>query len=491
VEIRRDLIWTKKDLRKAKWLRPYLDIPDNASAPLAMTPPHPDAVGSYGAEAIEWIETNLQITLRWWQRLATVRQLEHDKDGRLVWRTILESCPRRSGKSVRLRSMALWRLDHADLFGERQLAIHTGKDVQIVREIHQQAWTWAMERDGWNVRRGAGFEEVYLQDGRWLVRSMDAVYGYDVTLGMVDEAWAVPPGVFEEGMEPATMERVSPQLLLTSTAHRRATSLMRKRVSQALEAEDGETLLMLWAAPPGADPADPATWKAASPHWSEDRARTIKAKYTKALLGEAEAEADDPDPMQGFLAQYLNQWRLTAGKVARGNPLVTEEAWDDLAVPVPDRKPDAAAIESWYADGVSLALAWRTPDGVIVSASDHQDLAGAAEAVTATGYRRSVLVGKTLADDPALKGLRVKPMQARTGVVVKDLDRLLSDGVLWHDDSAHLAEQILAIRTVPSADGSTVSSKGRADAVKAAGWAAAAARTRTVGSTKILLPTSA
>src|SRR6185369_12082778 len=113
--------------------------------------------------------------LRWWQRYAIWRQLEHDEEGLLLWKTVLETTPRRSGKSVRLRAMALWRIAHPEVFGdEDQIVLHTGRDVAVVREIHRKAWRWATVRadDGWRVSRGVGQEEV-IHDAvhRWLVRS--------------------------------------------------------------------------------------------------------------------------------------------------------------------------------------------------------------------------------------------------------------------------------------------------------------------------------
>ena len=39
-----DAIWNN-----APWLRQFLDVPDNATWPRLMSPPHPDAIGSYGA----------------------------------------------------------------------------------------------------------------------------------------------------------------------------------------------------------------------------------------------------------------------------------------------------------------------------------------------------------------------------------------------------------------------------------------------------------
>ena len=52
-----------------------LEVPENATWPRFMTAPHPDAVGSYGAECVAWLITEGGITPRWWQDLVLVRQL--------------------------------------------------------------------------------------------------------------------------------------------------------------------------------------------------------------------------------------------------------------------------------------------------------------------------------------------------------------------------------------------------------------------------------
>ncbi|MEV6287407.1 HNH endonuclease [Kribbella sp. NPDC051770] len=482
------LKWDNPAQHEPEWMRGAINVPDDASPPLAMTPPHPRAVGSYGLEAINWVREETGVELRWWQKLAFMRQLEHDEDGELVWKIILESGPRRVGKSVRLRAGALWPIDQEELFGEPQLAIHTGMNVAIVREIHQKAWTWATMRDGWRVTRGAGQQEVIKGDNRWLVRAADAVYGYDVCLGMVDEAWGVKPESFTEGLEPATLERISPQLLLTSTAHRLASGLMPNKLSAALNVEDGETLVLLWGAPPGSDVGDPAIWRAASPHWSPGRAKMVEAKYLAALAGVVDPDAEDSDPMAGFIAQYLNMWTLKVTKQEKGNTVVTEAAWETLASPLPPTAPQAAAIESWYQSGVSLALAWPVPGGgVVVSVTDHADLSEAALALKTARFRRVATVGASLLDDPALKGVRTKKGQVRTVAAVQDLERLIADGTLRHDGGAHLGGQVLAARTLPSADGLRMASTERADAIKAAVWAIADCRKTPVGRPRIIV----
>ena len=93
----------------------------------------------YGAEALEWLEREAGIDLRWFQRLTLTRQLEHDADGLLVWLIVLLTTSRQVGKSVLLRGGATWRLHQADLFGEEQTIMHTGKDLPVCKEVQRLA----------------------------------------------------------------------------------------------------------------------------------------------------------------------------------------------------------------------------------------------------------------------------------------------------------------------------------------------------------------
>jgi hypothetical protein len=352
-DVRAALLWDAHRADPPHWLAPFLRVPRDAAPPLLMTPPHPEATGSHGRAAVKWVQAELGISLRWWQRLAVVRQLECRSDGSLCWPDVIESASRRVGKSVRLRAMALWRLAQGPgLFGEPQLAVHIGKDLAIVREIQRGGWHWA-EAAGWRVIKAIGRESIENGEHRWLARGQESVYGYDITLGMVDEGWSVDPPAVSEGMEPAVMERVSPQIVLTSTAHRKATSLMRSRITDALASDS--TLLLLWGVPDGSDVSDPRVWRAASAHWSGARSRLMQVKYEKALRGEADFELDDPDPMAGFESQYLNRWQLRPG-AAGAFP-----GWDDLATERTPPAPEALGVAAdargvWfslgaYADG--------------------------------------------------------------------------------------------------------------------------------------------
>jgi hypothetical protein len=101
-------------------------------------------------------------------------------------------------------------------------------------------------------------------------------------------------------------------------------------------------------------------------------------------------------------------------------------------------------------------------------------------AVDLSGFRRPVLAGASLCTDPAWKaaGVRTEPQKGTVRAAVEDLGRLLTDGVLAHDGGAELAEQVLALRVSPGVDGPRLRSTAPADGVKAAVWAALAARGR-------------
>lgn len=344
------------------WARHLLDVPEDSARPLAMSGPHPRAVGSYGRDALAWAKKELRFTPRWWQELAIVRQLEHDAFGQLVWRDVIESGPRRIGKSVRLRVVAVWRTAHADLFGEPQLSMLVSKDLMIGKEIHAKSWAWA-EKHGWTVQRRAGGQEIRVAEDedsdRWLLRAPDGAYGYDVSYGQVDEAWDIKPDVITDGIEPALLERLSPQLHLTSTAHVKASSLMRGRLMNALNGVSEDTLLLFWGAPPDADTDDPQTWRLASPHWSPDRARLVLEKWRAAKEGGT--ELDDPDPLRGWAAQYLNVWPflLTAG----GSKVLPK--WGDLSAPVRVGVPSGLGVAT-DPDGT-----WLSFGGVISGQKPH------------------------------------------------------------------------------------------------------------------------
>jgi len=285
-----------------------------------------------------------------------------------VWREVIDSGPRRIGKSTRLRVVALWRIANAHRIGEKQLVMLVSKDLAVGKEIHRGAWQWA-ERKDWKVIRLNGGQEVEAPDeSRWLLRADTAVYGYDVGYGQVDESWDVDPTSITDGIEPALLERLWAQLHLTSTAHVRATSLMRRRLLAALRNADPDVLLLLWGAHPDADMSDEAVWRAASPHWTQDRRDLMARKYAAALAGQDEPEFDDPDPVRGWAAQYLNMWPLLGAKPEEMLP-EWENCADDAVTPVVGAIGAAVSFDRRFA---SIGAAGVDGERLVVGAVDRR-----------------------------------------------------------------------------------------------------------------------
>ncbi len=440
-----------------------------------MSYPHPRAVGSLGAEAEEWLADIINLRLRYWQRLAMRRQLEVDADGNLVWRTVIESTPRRSGKSTLIRALAMWRLHQADRFGEEQLILLTGKDLPIVREIIRRGWPWA-HINGFNTRKANGQEEIENPDGsRWVVRGRDSVFGYDVGFGVVDEAWAVDVSVVDDGLEPALLERMQPQLMLTSTAHRKATPLMRVRREAAMDqlASPTETLLLHWGAAEDANIQDRRAWREASAHWTADREVWMESSLKRMLAGEGTLGEGETDPAEAFKAQLLNIWPPKAVKEdAHWMPsdVLSRCGVRDQGALTP--RPGAVAAIEVSVDGSSWSAA--VCDGEVATVKVGGTLAECVAWAVAMGP------SEVLAHQAVIHQLPVVPSELKpvtTGEATAAVGVLAaavrSRSVRW-DNHELLAIQFANIVVVPSPGGPRFGdrvSRGPINAAKAVSWA--------------------
>jgi len=469
------------------WLDELRDMPADAVWPRLMTVPHPRATGSLGAEFCAWAEAREHRPLRWWQQLVATRLLEVDRDGRLVWETATMSTARQVGKSWLLRELCLWRMHQRERFGEPQDVLHTGKDMAVCLEVQRPARVWAKGRkNDYRVREANGQVEIeLLEDGsRWLLRAKEAVYGYSVALAVVDEAWKVRAGSVDEGLTPTMAEREQPQLVLVSTAHRKATRLMleaRQVALNALEAPDSD-LLIEWSAPEGAEMDDAAAWQQASPHWTTRRRRLVGKALERARAGEIE-DPDEPDPEQSFRAQWLNQWpRKLAEPSGATEPLFADGVWAELAMPVTAASPLYVALEDDYGLGAAVAACRRTDDGRLEVdgwlKGDWDSAIADLEQLAAATPVRVLLVGASLLDrlPQGWRG-RAKPCgssETRTGLAL--LRDLAMTGRLVHDETTFQLDQALAQAVVrESPTGLFLMAKGPTHLIRALVWALGAA----------------
>jgi hypothetical protein len=452
-----------------------------------MTVPHPTAVDSLGPAFVKFAAAREGRSLRWWQRLVATRLLEVDGTGRLVWETLLLTMARQLGKSWLLRELLLWRLHQGDRFGEPQDVLHTGKDLQVCKEVLRPALYWAEERPGYKVGRANGeqFIERLEDHGRWMLRAKGSTYGYSVSVAAVDEAWKVKPEIVDEGVVPTMVEREQPQLWLVSTAHREATALMlsrRKVALDNLEVGDGD-LLIEWSAPRAAELDDVMGWRAASPHWTAQRERLVGKQLEAVRAGEAELVEDEADPVEAFRAQWLNQWPTRSVPTGSGEPLLPPGLWAFLAEPgVQSRGPLFVAVEDDFGNGAAVAAAAVLDDGRIEvdgwPCEDWDTAVLEARRLGALRQVRQLLVGASLlprmGPDTAPTPTPATAAETRLGLPL--LRDLAASGMIVHDSTTGELDQAVTAAYVKELSSGLSLERGPGyPLVKALVWAVSAA----------------
>jgi hypothetical protein len=438
------------------WPSDLIEPPTNARLPRIETPHHPDAVGTYGTTLVEWVAREMGVTLRWWQRYAACRLLEHDADGRLCWPEAGVSTARQNGKSILLRSLAAWRVHQAPMIGEVQTVLHVSNNLGVVNEVAMPALVWAQGR-GYHVRRTNGEVEMRLPDGsRWVPRSSRSAYGLSVGLAVVDECWDLPPLVVDSMVTPTLLERSHPQMVLFSTAHPNATSLF---PNFRVAGSPGEGRLVLeWSAPKDADRLDPETWRLASPEWSEQRAR-IMARQAARIA---------PDD---FAAQFLNIW-----------PEVVRDAADPAPFPNWSALPEVGSSEPPFGAVVALDEHFDASAAMVVAlhagqvwAREVPDVASAVE-LARSWTDAEVLVGFSLRHVVAAMGLRhAIPFGAKeTALGVPLLVEAVRQGRVAQEHSEVMSRQAAGARVKVSDSGvmslSVKGSSGNVTGLKLAAW---------------------
>lgn len=475
------------------WLDDLRDVPDDATWPRLMTVPHRDAVGSLGPELEAWVTARTGRVLRWFQRLIVRRLLEVDSSGRLVWDTALLTLARQVGKSWLLREVIAWRLHRGAQFGEPQTIVLVSMMKAQARDVFdpELAWVKSIGPEVYDWREVNSEEAItYLADGsRWVLASKGTArtggsYGRSTALGVVDEGWAVRAFTVDEALEPSLVEVQQSQLVLVSTAHRMATSMMLDRRAQALASLGDSTagdLIVEWSAPRDVELEDRAAWRLASPHWSTKRERAIAKAVQRALAGLASDDASEPDPIEAVRAQWLNIWpaRLAVGK---GEPLVDLDVWARLNMPADDSRGQLwLAVEDNYGEGAAVASVaavagggyevdgWLCDDRAAALASAH-------ELVAEWPSSSTLLLAPSLRSS---SGRPVAPsIETRFGLSL--LRSHVKLGLVHHDDTPELDAQLAEARVRPMPGGGLSLVAGtRSDLVRALVWALRAAEVAT------------
>jgi hypothetical protein len=322
------------------------------------SPERPTLGGRVG-EIAAMLKTPL---MPWQQHVADVA-LEVDPDtSRLAYREIRLTVPRQSGKTTLMLAVMVHR---ALGFGQRQRITYTAQTRLKARQKWEDEHVVTLEasplRSLFTIRRQIGQEAIRWRNGSLHgleAPSDDAAHGDVLDLGAIDEAFAQEDDRVEQGMKPAMITRVSPQLWIFSTAGTHKSVYLREKVeSGRLAAEagiDSGVAYFEWSAPADADPGDPATWYGCMPALGRTaREEAVRADYQSMKLPE-------------FRRAYLNQWPDEAPDEWI---VVGRDAWMALHDPRSEIAPGspvafAADITPDRAFG-AIAAAGRRADGLL------------------------------------------------------------------------------------------------------------------------------
>lgn len=258
-----------------------------------------------------------------WQRHVFDIGLELDDQGRLVYRQVVITLPRQSGKSIVLLTAIIHRLS---FMAERlypvlqemrrpdliQQAFYSAQTGTAARTKLKEEWTPIIFRSPLHrlvtqFRKGMGTELLRFgpADGicgtlALLSMSESSGHGNITDLGMIDEAWIDTDDRREQALLPGMNTRPSPQLWLVSTAGTETSTYLRRKVDTGrLQVEQGtneSVAYFEWSAPDDVDPDDEDVWRACMP--ALGLSTPIEA-VRAARLGMDEDE---------FRRAYLNQW---------------------------------------------------------------------------------------------------------------------------------------------------------------------------------------
>lgn len=258
-----------------------------------------------------------------WQQLVLDVALELDPvTGRLVYREVVLTVPRQSGKTTLLLVLILLRA----LGGGRQNIRYTAQTGSDARKKWMDDWLPVLNSSPFSrfyqPRLTNGHEALKFTNGSMqglLATTQKAGHGGVLDLGILDEAFAHADARLEQAVKPAMITRPQPQLWVVSTAGtpEKSPYLWGKVDTGRGIAEAGLTNSVAyfeWSAADDLDPADPATWWSCMPALgytvTED---AVASDFASMELGE-------------FERAYLNRW-----KTAMTEPVIPLAVWNALA----------------------------------------------------------------------------------------------------------------------------------------------------------------
>jgi phage terminase large subunit-like protein len=322
-------------------------------------------------DAAARIAEQLGTPLMPWQRMVLDVALEIE-NGQFVYKEIIVTVPRQSGKTTMMLSLILARA----LGLTNQRIVYTAQTRADARKKWAEEWLPVLQlsqfSDHIKTRQANGdealiFPETGSRQGL-IASTAKAGHGQTLDLGIVDEAFAQPDARLEQSLKPAMITRNMPphkgaQLWIVSTAGTLTSSpyLLGKVEAGREIATSGlnkQVAYFEWSASEDDDPADESTWWGCMP-----------ALGRTAMIDSIRTDFLSMD-LHEFQRAYLNQWTTISV-----DPVIPLTEWNQLNVPF-----DSTGIPAVLAIDVtpdrsasSIAAAGQLPDGkIFVEVIKHQ-----------------------------------------------------------------------------------------------------------------------
>lgn len=292
-----------------------------------------------------------------WQQEVLDTALEVE-NGQFVYREVIITVPRQSGKTTSVLSLILARA----LMRERQNIIYTAQSRADARKKWSEDWLPVLElspfSEHFTTRKANGDEALIFQNGSrqgLVAGTKKSGHGSTLDLAIVDEAFAQADSRLEQALKPAmitrnTLPHPGAQLWVVSTAGTMAMSpYLWGKVERGREIAasglNSAVAYFEWSAGEDEDPADEETW------W-----RCMPALGRTATIEAVRADFMSMD-LHEFMRAYLNMWTTisldpaipVADWVALADPQMDTTGLPvTLAIDVtPDRQHSSVAASGW------------------------------------------------------------------------------------------------------------------------------------------------
>jgi hypothetical protein len=259
----------------------------------------------------------------WQQDVVDVAMELDPETGRPVYREVILTVPRQSGKTTLILAMAVHR---ALGFGRRQTIRYAAQTRNDARQKWEDDHVVTLEnsvfRKLFRTRKTNGNEAILWRNGSQhgiVANTEKSGHGSTLDLGFIDEAFAQVDNRMEQAFKPAMVTRPGAQLWVVSTAGTDASVYLKGKIKRGRELVEKDSrsgvCYIEYSAPDDADPRDEDVWWACMPAVGHTIERdAIRADFASMDLVE-------------FQRAYLNQW-------PDRNPVeqvIPDEAWSALA----------------------------------------------------------------------------------------------------------------------------------------------------------------